>query len=313
MIITKSIGIVGARGYTGEQLLGLLAKHSGFELDFVSSRKLAGQPVADQVEGFDGGLHYEELSPRDVAQRAPHVCVLALPNDISPPFVAAIEELSPSTIIVDLSSDYRFDDQWTYGQTERFRDEIKGAKRIANPGCYATGMQLGLWPLLDWLAAPPQVFGVSGYSGAGTTPSPKNDPDVLGDNLLPYSLTDHTHEREVSRHLGRQIYFSPHVAPFFRGITLTISVQLDEPRGVDQVRRRFEKFYAHEALIKVVDQAPLVRDNVGEHSVSVGGFDVTDDHLVFVVTLDNLLKGAATQALQNANLACGFDELEGLQ
>lgn len=309
----KTIGIVGARGYTGEQLLGLLANHSGFELAFVSSRKLAGQPVADQVEGFDRGLLYEELSPADVAERAPDVCVLALPNNISPPFVAAIEEHCPSTVIVDLSSDYRFDDRWTYGQTERFRDEIKEAHRIANPGCYATGMQIGLWPLLDWLAAPPQVFGVSGYSGAGTTPSPKNDPDVLRDNLLPYSLTDHTHEREVSRHLGRQIYFSPHVAPFFRGITLTISVQLDELRDVDQVRERFEEFYGDEALVELIDEPPLVRDNVEEHGLRVGGFDVTDDHLVFVVTLDNLLKGAATQALQNANLACGFDELEGIR
>lgn len=313
--MTKTIGIVGARGYTGAELIKLLATHSQFELIYVSSRELAGERVAGQVEGFDGELRYEELSRDDVAEYGADVCVLALPNGVSPAFVEAIDTSESDTIIVDLSSDHRFDDGWTYGQTERFRDRIREATRISNPGCYATGMQLGLAPVVDWAIAPPQVFGVSGYSGAGTTPSPKNDTELLADNLIPYRLTGHTHEREVTRHLGHQIHFSPHVAPFFRGITLTISVQLGRPKTLAKIRERFEERYADEALVEVVEDVPLVKDNAGEHGVRIGGLSVDEagEHLVFVVTLDNLLKGAATQALQNANWACGFDELEGIQ
>src|SRR5690606_2748637 len=98
-----------------------------------------------------------------------------------------------------------------------------------NPGCYATAMQLAISPLLDRLAGPPQCFGVSGYSGAGSTPSDKNDVDKLRDNLMPYALADHLHEREVSRHLGVPVEFMPHVAPHFRGITMTVNMHLREP------------------------------------------------------------------------------------
>ncbi|QDG52841.1 N-acetyl-gamma-glutamyl-phosphate reductase [Persicimonas caeni] len=312
---TKTIGIVGARGYTGAELITLLTAHSGFELTYVSSRELAGERLADHVDAYDGELRFEELSPDDVAEYAADVCVLALPNGISGAFIDAIERECPDTVILDLSSDHRFDDTWTYGQTERFREQLKGATRISNPGCYATGMQLGLAPVVDLAIAPPQAFGVSGYSGAGTKPSPKNDLEVLSDNLMPYSLTGHTHEKEVSRHLGSQIYFTPHVAPFFRGITLTLSVQLGRPKSAEQIRALFDEAYADEPLVELVDDIPLVKDNAGEHAVRIGGISVDDngEHLVVVVTLDNLLKGAATQALQNINLACGFGELEGIR
>lgn len=312
---TKTIGIIGARGYTGAELITLLTAHSGFELTYVSSRELAGERLADHVDAYDGDLRFEELSPDAVAAYAADVCVLALPNGISGAFVDAIERDCPDTVIIDLSSDHRFDDAWTYGQTERFRDQIKQATRISNPGCYATGIQLGLAPVVDFAIAPPQAFGVSGYSGAGTKPSPKNDLEALSDNLMPYSLTGHTHEREVSRHLGGQVYFTPHVAPFFRGITLTLSVQLGRPKSAEQIRARFEEAYADEPLVELVDDIPLVKDNAGEHAVRIGGISVDEngEHLVLVVTLDNLLKGAATQALQNVNLACGFDELEGIE
>ena len=312
---TKTIGIVGARGYTGGELLRLLADHDGFEIEYVSSRKLAGERVADHVDAWSGEHRYEELNPEDVAEYAADVCVLALPNGVSSAFVDAIERECPNTVVIDISSDHRFDDDWTYGQTERFRDRIREATRIANPGCYATGMQLGLAPVVDHAIAPPQVFGVSGYSGAGTSPSPKNDLDVLSDNLMPYKLVGHTHEKEVSRHLGAQIHFSPHVAPFFRGITLTISVQLGRPKSAAQIRELLEEAYASEPLVELVDDIPLVKDNAGEHVVRIGGVSVDEagEQLALVVTLDNLLKGAATQALQNINLACGFDELEGIR
>ena len=130
-------------------------------------------------------------------------------------------------MILDLSADYRFDSSWQYGFTERFRQDIAKAKLISNPGCYATGAQISLLPSLKAFGfkSPPSVFGVSGYSGAGTKPSKNNDVNFLKDNLAPYSLVNHVHEREVSHQLGHPIFFMPHVAPFFQGITLTVSMQ----------------------------------------------------------------------------------------
>src|SRR5690606_38726852 len=117
------------------------------------------------------------------------------------------------SVIVDLSADFRFDDKWTYGLPELVpRENIAKATRISNPGCYATAAQLAIAPLVPYLGGQPTVFGVSGYSGAGTKPSPKNDVKQLTDNLIPYSLTDHIHEREISAQLGVEVAFIPYVA-----------------------------------------------------------------------------------------------------
>ncbi len=116
----------------------------------------------------------------------------------------------PACVILDLSADYRFDPGWTYGLPERFRDQIRTSKLIANPGCYATGSQLGLLPLKDRLASPPVIFGVSGFSGAGKTPSPRNDPEMLRDNLMPYALSGHVHEQEISLPAGQGRQVSCH-------------------------------------------------------------------------------------------------------
>ena len=316
----KRIGIIGARGYTGGELIGLLQDHGGFELAFVSSRSLAGQPLRDHVDVGDLALRYERLEPGDVEERQADCWILALPNGLSAPWVDAIDRHQPGAAVVDLSGDHRFDDAWTYGLTERHRARLREASRISNPGCYATGMQMALLPLIeggdgeDLVDGLPQCFGVSGYSGAGTTPSPKNDPEALRDNLMPYKLQGHQHEAEVGRQLGRPVRFLPHVAPFFRGITLTISVTLKRRAGLDELRERYQAMWGREPLVELTDEAPLVRDNAGRHLVRVGGMQLSEDgrHLAVVATLDNLLKGAATQALQNANLACDFDELTGI-
>ena len=198
----KTLGIVGARGYTGAELIALVAGHPAIELAFVSSRELDGQRVADQVAAFRGELRYEALDAAAVAARGVDAVVLALPNGKAAPYVEAIDAAKPDTVIVDLSADYRFDERWYYGLPELTRAAYRGQQRISNPGCYATAMQLAIAPLKDDLAAPPTCFGVSGYSGAGTTPSDKNDPDKLRDNLMPYALVGHVHEREVSQRLG---------------------------------------------------------------------------------------------------------------
>lgn len=311
---SKTVGLVGARGHTGAELIRLIARHPQLELAFVSSRELAGQPVSAHIEGFAGELRYENLGHEQVAARGADAVILALPNGKAGDIVAALEAQAPDTLIVDLSADYRFNENWYYGLPELTRASYAGQKRISNPGCYATAMQLSIAPLLDRLAGPPQCFGVSGYSGAGTTPSDKNDTDKLRDNLMPYALADHMHEREVSRHLRVPVEFMPHVAPHFRGITMTVNLWLDAAMKVEDVRALYRSRYAGEPLIRILDEAPWVSRIAGKHGVEIGGFTMAPGgkRVVVVATLDNLLKGAATQAMQNLNTAFGFDELTSI-
>ena len=131
---------------------------------------------------------------------------------------------------------------------------------------------------------------------------------------MPYALIGHVHEREVSRHLGLAVEFMPHVAGFFRGINMTVNLHLTRPFTRDEILARYRQKYADQALINVQDDVPWVSRIAGKHQASIGGFvlDETGRRLVVVATLDNLLKGAATQALQNINLALGLDELSGI-
>ncbi|MFL0350221.1 N-acetyl-gamma-glutamyl-phosphate reductase [Stenotrophomonas lactitubi] len=309
-----TVGIVGARGHTGAELIRLVAAHPNLQLGFVSSRELAGQRVSDHYPQWQGELQFENLDADAVAAKGVDAVILALPNGLAAPFVAALETAKPDTVIVDLSADYRFDNSWYYGLPELTRDRYNGQKHISNPGCYATAMQLAIHPLRDLLAGPPQCFGVSGYSGAGTSPSDKNNVELLADNLMPYALTNHVHEREVSVQLGVAVEFMPHVAPHFRGITLTANLWLNRVQTREQIVERFQQAYAGEALIEVVDEAPWVSRIAGRHGAQVGGFTLAPGgkRVVVVATLDNLLKGAATQAMQNLNLALGIDELTSI-
>ncbi|NZA25132.1 N-acetyl-gamma-glutamyl-phosphate reductase [Luteimonas sp. SJ-92] len=308
------VGLVGARGHTGAELIRLVAAHPGLALGFVSSRELAGQRVDAHVAEFSGALRYETLDPAAVAGRGVDAVVLALPNAKGGPFVAELERAAPGTVIVDLSADRRFDDGWYYGLPELTRARYAGQRRISNPGCYATAMQLAIAPLLDDVVGPVQCFGVSGYSGAGTAPSDRNDPEKLRDNLMPYALAGHIHEREAARQLGADVEFMPHVAPHFRGIAMTVNLHLRAPVAADAVAARYRERYAGEPLVEVVDAAPWVSRIAGRHGVQIGGITVSGDgrRVVAVATLDNLLKGAATQAMQNLNLALGFGEFEGI-
>ncbi|KAJ1730875.1 hypothetical protein LPJ61_002803, partial [Coemansia biformis] len=349
------VGLIGARGFTGRELIRLVDGHPRFELAYVSSRELAGKPVPGYAKSQ---LSHVNLSAQEVGSLARagrqdvDVWVLALPNGVAAPFVAAIDSAVVSLptdqqpVVVDLSADYRFDatDRWAYGLPELRRSELLGrpGSRIANPGCYATGAQLGIAPLLPYLDAGrlPSVFGVSGYSGAGTKPSPKNDPAFLADNLIPYAAVNHIHEREIGHSLTRitraehpfnagnplRVQFSPHVAPFFQGIGLTLHVPLHTSMTAKDMFDVFSEFYQRERLVHVTQEAPLVKDNAGKHYAVVGGFAVpptvdsgrgssgalAERRAVLNVTLDNLLKGAATQAVQNMNIALGLDEFAGI-
>jgi N-acetyl-gamma-glutamyl-phosphate reductase len=306
----KRIGIVGARGHTGAELIRLVAAHPALELAYVSSRELDGQRVDTHVSEYTGDLCYSSPAHEDLPDLGADVVVLALPNGKASVCIAAFDAAGKDPVIVDLSADYRFDNAWYYGLPELTRNKWRGEKRISNPGCYATAMQLSIAPLKVVLAAPPVCFGVSGYSGAGTTPSDKNNPEKLRDNLMPYSLTGHMHEKEASRHLGIPVEFMPHVAPHFRGLTVTTNLYLSRALKREEVQARFQQAYAGEKLVSVVDEAPWVSRIANKHHAEVGGFVMSPDgkRVVIVATLDNLLKGAATQAMQNINRAIGVDE-----
>ena len=310
---TLSVGIIGARGYAGGELLRLLEEHRGIDVAFASSRSGAGEPV-DPARPY--GRRFEHAAPDTIGELPADAYVLALPHGASVDYVAAINRAFPGAVIVDLSADHRFDPAWVYGLTERNRASIATARRIANPGCYATAMQIAALPVLDDLASMPHFFGVSGYSGAGVTPSPKNDPDRLRDGILPYSLVDHRHQAEVSEQLGRPVRFVPHVAPFFRGISVTSVFELSQATTLEELLFRYADYYANEPGVTLVQETPLISQIAGRTDAVVGGIEVdpNDGRQVAVVcTIDNLLKGAASQALQNLNLALGFQEREGLQ
>jgi len=216
------------------------------------------------------------------------------------------------------------------------RDGIRKSKRISNPGCYATSTQLLIAPLLKYVkhASGPTVFGISGYSGAGTvtgtsdaegrpTTVPKVTPESLAGGFRPYSLTDHIHEREAGRHLSSlladptnpiKVAFIPSVAPWFSGIISTLSVPLSEKVTARDVKDLYEEKYSGEKLIHVKAGVPGLSDIENKHGWTVGGFQVHSegDRAVVVGGLDNLLKGAATQCLQNLNLTLGYDEYDGI-
>ncbi len=308
--------VIGARGYTGSALLPLLQAHPEAVIKAIGSTSASGESVSDHIDGMDGTkLAFADIRPDNLADYPADLYILALPNGHAASYVSAITAVNPDAVVIDLSADYRFDPDWAYGQPERFAEEIARSKRIANPGCYATGAQLALLPLVPDLAATPVVFGVSGFSGAGKGKSRKTDPDVLRDNLLPYALTDHMHEREVTRHIAHEISFLPHVAPFFRGISLSISAELKQPANADELLRRYHQAYDQHPLIEVNDEMPEVAQARDTHRVIIGGITVSQSNphrVSLVCVLDNLLKGAATQAIQNMNLAFGLPALAGL-
>ncbi|KAI9037707.1 bifunctional acetylglutamate kinase/N-acetyl-gamma-glutamyl-phosphate reductase [Aspergillus affinis] len=313
----SKVALIGARGYTGQNLIKLINAHPHLDLRHVSSRELAGKKLEDYDKRE---IIYENLSPEDVKRMSENgdvdCWVMALPNGICAPFVNAVNQGSEKgNVIVDLSADYRFDPNWTYGLPELVsRSTIAQATRIANPGCYATAAQIGIAPLVSFLGGQPTTFGVSGYSGAGTKPSPKNDVEFLTNNIVPYSLTGHIHEKEISAQLGTSVAFIPHVAVWFQGISHTISIPLNQKMTSRDIRNLYQERYAGEKLVKITGEPPLVKDIAGRHGVEVGGFGVNKDgdRVVICATIDNLLKGAATQCLQNMNLALGYSEYEGI-
>ena len=325
-------GIIGATGYAGNELVRILMGHKEVEIKWYGSRSYIDKKYAEVYQNMFEIVDDVCLDDNmDELASQVDVIFTATPQG----FLAGVltEDILNKVKIIDLSADFiikdvsvyekwykiehkspQFIEEAVYGLCEINRDKVKGARLIANPGCYATAIQLAIAPLVSKLGGVPSAFGVSGYSGAGTTPSPRNDAERLKDNLMPYALTGHKHEREATRHLGKPVRFTPHVHPAFSGILITAHIPLAEKMDSATLMKIFEEKYSRERLIALRNEAPELKSGTGRKGVVIGGFTTGEDgkHAVVVAAEDNLLKGAAVQAIQNVNLALGLNEYMGL-
>jgi N-acetyl-gamma-glutamyl-phosphate reductase len=232
--------------------------------------------------------------------------------------------------IIDLSADYRFEDpleyekiygirhidkkrKAVYGLPELFREQIKKADLIANPGCYVTASILATLPIQKY--ADYIVFDCkSGFSGAGKEPSYVNDPKNYTDNVIPYKLTKHRHKYEIQQFIKTKLSFTPQVVPFFRGMLCVAHILLKKGMSPEKARELYKHFYRNHPFVKIVDKIPEIKDTQNNNYCFIGGFEIDENNqLVVVSTIDNLLKGASGQAVQNMNLMLGFKEDEGLR
>ena len=306
---TKTIGLLGGRGYVGQEIIKLLVNHKYLNITSIFSSSKAGQSVPLNV---GNELLYQDLSLDKIVLFDEDAFILALPNNESQNYVDLIHRHNPQAIIIDLSADHRFDQAWEYRVPEL--SETVQSTKISNPGCYASAMQFMLEPLKNILAGPVHLYGISGYSGAGATPNSRNDQEALQDSILPYSLVSHLHEKEVKAHSYPEILFTPHVGNFFRGIMMTGNFILSQSMSADEIYNLFVNHYQSEQLICIQPELPKLQDVQNTSNVIMGGFAVDQEinRLTFCCALDNLLKGAATQTVQNLNSAFGWDDNLGI-
>jgi N-acetyl-gamma-glutamyl-phosphate reductase common form len=306
-----NISILGGRGYVGQEIIKIINNHPNFFISDIYSKTSQGKLVDDYTKSKS--LTYKLLdSPDKLDFTDIDIVIMALSNNESSDYIKSIEEHDSNIIIIDISADYRFDDGWAYKLPE-VAAQTKD-KRISNPGCYASAIQFSLFPIKPLINGKVSCMGISGYSGAGATPNEKNDPNNLEANIIPYSLSGHIHEKEVIKHCYEEISFSPHVANFFRGILITSHIQLTNKSSSSEIYDLYKSFYKDKKLIHVIKEIPMINKVSNSHYVYIGGFEVDESgySLTVCCTLDNLLKGAATQVIQNLNDACSLDQLTGI-
>ncbi len=338
------VGIIGATGYTGVELLRLLAPRSDVELSVVTSRELAGVPVHSHFPNLRGHVDLEFSAPDSDLLANCDVVFYATPHAVAMNTVASL--LDSGVRVIDLSADFRMQDiplweRWyktrhvaaelvaeaVYGLPEVNREKIKAARLIAVPGCYPTAIQLGFLPLLenslvetDRLIADAK----SGVSGAGR----KAVEDFLlceaTESIKAYGISGHRHHPEICESLNRyseteiRLTFIPHLTPMIRGIlaTLYAPVKSGVDISIEQLQQVYERRYADEPFVDVLPQGevPATRNVKGSNKCQIAVAYSKDTNTIVVLSAeDNLVKGAAGQAIQNMNIMFGLDEVTGLQ
>ena len=335
-----NVGIAGASGYTGSELLRLLIHHPNVTIQSITSERLAGQHVTDVFPQLSGtiDLTFQSMDKLDAASL--DILFLALPHGVSMSFLKETQAHEKCTVI-DLSGDFRLESpeeyrRWygkehvipelfgkaVYGLTELFRDQVADASLIANPGCYPTSSIIPLYPLLEAGVIQPDsiiVDSKSGVTGAGAKPKERTHFPTVNDNFLAYGLKSHRHTPEIGMALSRSgksaknVLFTPHLLPINRGILSTTysrpvgSMTEDEPLNILKDR------YDDETFIRVRTRPPEIRDVRGSNFVDLyATYDKRTDTVITVSCIDNLVKGAAGQAVQNMNCRLGLTESTGL-
>ncbi|MBW3594602.1 MAG: N-acetyl-gamma-glutamyl-phosphate reductase [Actinobacteria bacterium] len=306
--------VLGASGYAGGELLRYLSMHPGIEVTAASAAGKAGSEVAQVLPH----LATSDLRLRpveDVLSTHADVVFSCLPADVRPSF-------DPATCIIDLSDAHRADPAWTYGLPEFDRRGITEARRIANPGCYPTAALLALVPFVHQqvIDGPVVVDALSGTSGAGRKQEDRLLHASVDSSAAAYGTVDHRHVPEIERGLARfggegmTVSFTPHLVPMSRGLLVTARGRLRKPLDDRDAVRILVDAYGREPFVSVIEGWPSTKSVAGTNRALVAArVDKRAGMLVCSAAIDNLGKGAAGQALQNANLVLGLDETTGLE
>jgi N-acetyl-gamma-glutamyl-phosphate reductase len=337
------VGIVGGTGYTGVELLRLLAVHPDVELTAITSRGEAGMPVADMFPSLRGYVNLVFTDPATSSLDACDVVFFATPHGVAMGQAQAL--LTANVKVIDLAADFRLQDtavfeKWykmphscpdilskaIYGIPELNREQIKSAQVIGNPGCYPTTVLLGLAPLLEQglidLSAPIIADSKSGVSGAGRKAEVATLFAESSDTMKAYGVAGHRHHPEIHAQLaqlagaGLQFIFVPHLIPMIRGMLSTIYVKLTEQAKSVDLQALYERRYQHERFVDVMPEGslPETRSVRGSNQIRIALHKQADaGYLTLVVVQDNLVKGAAGQAVQNMNIMFGLPETAGLE
>lgn len=319
-----NVGIIGASGYTGYELIKILTKMPEVELKVLNSESFANKKVKDLYKGFDGELKFTNYKLEEINKMHLDVIFLAMPNGEAMKVVPKL-----NCRVIDLSADYRFSNvkkfegiykmkhtdpkrKAVYGLPEIFFALIKNAELIANPGCYSTAGILAVYPIQKY-AKYIILDCKSGYSGAGKKPSYVNEPKNYMDNIIPYNIANHRHKFEIEQFIKAKLSFTPHVIPTFQGLMCTAHILLNKNLTSEKAKKIYIDFYKDKPLVKILDKIPDLHDVQKTNLCCLGGFEIDNNNqLVVISVIDNLLKGASGQAVQNMNIMFGLDEKTGL-
>jgi N-acetyl-gamma-glutamyl-phosphate reductase len=326
--IRARVAVVGASGYAGQEFTRLALTHPGLELITLSSREHAGRSISELLPGLDPRAaalpSVTDLAALDELAQAGafDTLVVCLPHGAWKALAHERPVLTQAPLrIVDFSSDFRDGgDGYVYGLPEAFRAAIPSATRVANPGCYPTAATLALLPAVEngWLAGPIPISALSGVTGAGRGPSLRTSfAELEGGAAIYKAGTEHPHVAEIERTLGRladgpvRVSFVPHLTPMARGILLTATAALAEPLTPEQVREAYRERYEGEPFVHLLEPGvwPETRAVRSSNRCDLAVTTLHEGHTLLVTAaLDNLVKGAAGQAVQNLNLMLGWPE-----
>jgi N-acetyl-gamma-glutamyl-phosphate reductase len=308
-------GIIGGAGYTGGEMIRLLIRHPAVDIRFIHSRSNAGKPVYSAHEDLLGetDMVFNEEWHTDI-----DVLFLCVGHGEARKFVEEAGSRLEAIKVIDLSQDFRLDIKpWVYGLPELNREAIREAKFVANPGCFATAIQLGLLPLAKaGLLGDVYSTGITGSTGAGQGLSATSHFSWRANNIQAYKTLTHQHLQEIGQTLGHlqrnppRVHFVPWRGDFTRGIF--ISSQLRSDRSAAEVYGLFEEYYRGHPFTHI-SRTPISLKQVVNTNKCLIQLEQTGDQLVVHSALDNLLKGASGQAVQNMNLLFGLEETAGLQ